>query len=454
MSTALEDRLAAALHARAELVQPEEIGHAAPQPRTPTPLWRRPAVVALVAAAAVAAVAVPVLLLGGHGDHRPVPSDRFPVPSHRFPVPTPDVAHSLSGDVDGDGHPDRIRESGHTLTVTLAADPSHPLTQSDRHLVGLAGLADVGSVGQGILTVRSDVSPNWGIEGLRNGRLHVIAQSSSIGNEGAGLGVAPGLVTSWITPAGVPMSGLLDPMQHGARHLAVRASRFVPRHGSLAAVDVGTWCWDVVAQHVPAPCSDGVDNAFDPGPHGSLPALLPRVSSEDYADEVHGWHEGSTALDVVEGAVKVSSFLQQGYDVRGTIDGHEVSAPAGFATPTLVKKYVDLGHGVRGIAVIDNSKSTWNLLAFVDGRLVPLSVSGEVLPTTDLGLVLDGKVRRAETWMGPDGQVFTRVQTGGPGQFHVYEWQVTDSSGTRLEPVDVGTACIDDFWGTYGTCSS
>ena len=44
MTTALEDRLAAALHARADLVQPEETcGTCARSRRTPTPLWRRPA---------------------------------------------------------------------------------------------------------------------------------------------------------------------------------------------------------------------------------------------------------------------------------------------------------------------------------------------------------------------------------------------------------------------------
>jgi hypothetical protein len=49
--------------------------------------------------------------------------------------------------------------------------------------------------------------------------------------------------------------------------------------------------------------------------------------------------------------------------------------------------------------------------------------------------------------------VFTRVETGDVGRYHVYEWQVTDSSGARLTAVDLGTVCIDDFQGSYGTCA-
>ena len=85
MSTGLEDRLTAALHARAELVQPEGIGHAAPQPRTPARHWRRPAVVALVAAAAAAAVAAA-------GRPRGSPATAVgPLPGSLPPVPGADA---------------------------------------------------------------------------------------------------------------------------------------------------------------------------------------------------------------------------------------------------------------------------------------------------------------------------------------------------------------------------
>jgi hypothetical protein len=44
-----------------------------------------------------------------------------------------------------------------------------------------------------------------------------------------------------------------------------------------------------------------------------------------------------------------------------------------------------------------------------------------------------------------------RVETSHVGRFETYEWQVTDTSATQPAPVDLGTVCIDDFQGTYGT---
>jgi hypothetical protein len=457
MSTVIEDRLTTALRARAELVQPEDLRHLAlPQPESLR--WRRPAVIALVAAA-VAAVVVPLVLKGNHSpDHHPLPSDHFP-------MPTPTPTKTLSGDVDGDGRPDRVRVSGHTLTVTLAADPAHPLTQSIKHLVGLAGLAHVGTPGLGILSVQSN-GPGviWGITGLRNGKLGVLSQNfgePTVGHpQGTDLSVVPGNAFSWITPTGVPMSGLLDPMQRGQQKLAVRVTRFAPKHGDLAASATVDWCWDVVTQKVPAPCPAGVTDVFDPGPHASLPALLPKFSSTGFRMAGDVWQDGATSLTLVKGPVHTRSILKQVYDVKGTIDGREVSAPAGYGLPRLLTTFVDLGHGVRGLAVIDDSKATWNLLAVAGGGLEPLVAedpSNGARGTSYLhpgthAVFVDGKPRTADTWIGPDGVVFTRVETDRVGHFQLYEWQVADSPATKLEPVDLGTVCIDDFQATYGTC--
>src|SRR3954454_13912161 len=242
------------------------------------------------------------------------------------------------------------------------------------------------------------------------------------------------------------MTGKLDPVQQGERHLAVRVSRVESRSGRAVLSPVGRWCWDVVTQQVPAPCAPGVDNAYDPGPRGSLPALLPRVDINDAMSTTDTWQDGDLSLHMVEDSAHASSEFHQVYDVVGTIDGHDVSAPAGEFNPLLYKRLVDLGHGVRGLAV-NSGPETWHILAFVDGRLVPV-----VAPQGDYRLhpgvpsvIYDGQGHLAQTWIGPDGQVFTTVQTGGVGQDELIQWQVTDSSGTKLEPVDRGQACIDDF---------
>ncbi|WP_151083792.1 hypothetical protein [Nocardioides cynanchi] len=460
MSTQIEDRLTAALTARADLVQPEDLRHLTlPAPQSP-PAWRRPAVLALVAAAAAAAIAVPVLLKGDHRTDRPLP------PSTGIPTPV----QSLSGDVDGDGRPDRLRTSGQTLTVTLAADPSHPITTSVPHLAGLIGFADTGGPAHGILVATSGTTfkngRDWEAYAVERDKLHVVVLNGSAPNGtgtqsfGTMLGVVPGIAVSWIAPGGVPMSGLLDASQQGERRLAVAVSRFVPGGGGLAQQRVGRWCWDTATQPLPAPCPTGVTDAYDPGPHGSLPSLQ-RTASPDYIVPGDTWKAARVSLRLRKGSPHTVSPFDQVFDVAGTIDGRHVSAPAGYAMPALYQTFLDLGHGVRGLAVKDDSKGTWNLLAVTSHGLVPLVAqdpsngkNGSVyLHPGTVGVIVTGKPRAAETWIGPDQQVFTRVATDQVGRFHTYEWQVTDASGTKLVAVDLGTVCIDDFQGTYGTCA-
>jgi hypothetical protein len=122
----------------------------------------------------------------------------------------------------------------------------------------------------------------------------------------------------------------------------------------------------------------------------------------------------------------------------------------------LFETYVDLGHGVRGLAVADDGSATWNLLALTDQGLVPVSVAGghgpDSLHPGTLGLLVDGKARNADTWIA-GGRVFTRLETGETGRYRTFEWQVTDASATKLAAVDLGTVCLDDYWAIYGTCS-
>jgi hypothetical protein len=459
MSTALEYRLTAALHARAELVQPEDIEHAALRPAVSRPLWRRPAVVGLVAAAAAAvAIAAVVVPLSSRDDQpvdRPLHFDHHWPPSPHHPQPSQKLSNRLSGDVDGDGSPDQVRLTGHALTVTLAADPGHPRTTSVPDAGGLVGLADIGGAGRSVLVSTNDLGTGaeWQAFDLQRGRLGLVLLHD--GPAQRSLSVVPGYRTSWLTADGVAMEGRLDPVQEGERHLAVHVSRVEGRSGRPVITPVGNWCWDVVAQQEPAPCAPGTDNAYDPGPHGTLPALLPIYSASEHFIQIDGWHAGDVSLDVAEGPVKEKSVFKQLYVVKGTIEGHHVSASIGPSFPNLVERFMDLGHGVRGLAVA-NSPETWTLLSFVDGRLVTLAA-----PTGDnslhpgvVSVIYRGKGEPAETWIGPDGQVFTTLQTGGPGQDELIQWQVTDSSGTKLEPVDLGRVCVDDFWGTYGTCTT
>lgn len=151
MSAGVEQRLTAALEARAELVGPEHLAPSpVPDPATRTPragredalaagpgsspvvvpgpgAWRRRATYAVVAAAAVAAVAVPVALTDAPRDPRPAPAD----------VPAPDgwvggigrtgpgadlPGNRVSTDLDGDGAPDTV-----WLRAALPEGPAGPV---------------------------------------------------------------------------------------------------------------------------------------------------------------------------------------------------------------------------------------------------------------------------------------------------------------------------------------
>src|SRR5262249_31164405 len=154
-----EDRLTAALKARAELVQPEGLQHVTP-PEPASSRWRRPVVVALIAAACLA-VAVPLVRMDKGDDdgptvHIPMPPTKEVLPQGPFTAPEPKLTDQLTGDVDGDGRPDHITASGNTITVTLAADPAHPVTWKDHDLQGLVGLVDTGGGTQGIVESTHD----------------------------------------------------------------------------------------------------------------------------------------------------------------------------------------------------------------------------------------------------------------------------------------------------------
>lgn len=152
--------------------------------------------------------------------------------------------------------------------------------------------------------------------------------------------------------------------------------------------------------------------------------------------------------------------LTQRWNLVGAALGRQVSARAPGDQPLLYERFVDLGHGVRGLVFVDATVPTWDLLAVTDHGLVALRTQppDDVVGLDHLhpgtpGMVVDGTQRDGRTWIGPDGQVFTGIDTGEAGHYHLYRWQVTDATGSTLRPVDLGTVCLDDLHGTYGTCA-
>jgi len=123
MST-LEDRLSAALAARAELVQPEDLTHHAPPAERPSRL--RPVLYGLAAAACAAALAAPFVLgegRGGEAPHVPATSQspsQVPPEPPAPPADWPVIDSWRSLDVDGDGAKDQLvtqNESGEEISL-------------------------------------------------------------------------------------------------------------------------------------------------------------------------------------------------------------------------------------------------------------------------------------------------------------------------------------------------
>ena len=132
----LEERLAAALHARAELVRPDQLsGSATPPPAAPAS--HRGRWYAIAAAAAAAALGWPALTLLDNGGPDEASID---VPGSTEAV--------IFSDVDGDGDRDRISIADDVLRIRPAdgAATSATLPRGSR-LIGAAYLAGGGVVG-------------------------------------------------------------------------------------------------------------------------------------------------------------------------------------------------------------------------------------------------------------------------------------------------------------------
>lgn len=194
MST-IEDRLSAALEARAEQVQPEDLRPAdVPAQRASVTWLRHPATYVAAAAACAAVIATPFLMNAGDGGSEPSPAPSV-VPSERpaqedvggdWPIEFP----SDPVDVDGDGVKDQLRlrqEPGEPLVgpqvrieVDLSAtgDSVFGVFASLGSLVNVAYAADLDADGDRELVVFRDRGLNLphAVLALRDGRLVEVEQ--------------------------------------------------------------------------------------------------------------------------------------------------------------------------------------------------------------------------------------------------------------------------------------
>ena len=462
MSTLMEDRLTAALRARAELVQPEDLAPldvpvtSLGARRTRTARRRRIAALAgLAAAACTAAVAGPLLLGGTGPDEAPAPAgptEPQPTSSTERPL------HVLEVDVDGDGTLDdaRIVREDRTLELVVELQSGGTLgTKLHRDVQG--PLLDAGDLGGG---------PGSEIVVPVSDRAFDLPLVYTL------------LDPEQLTLAGYPASGVegwrSDVPQNRwtlvKNGLRTWEAESVPGDGRFPYWD---WSLDdrgrllpgpvqlgcAAPEDAPAPCrGEGGDGKGGPdvGPRGDLPTLMPtvdeRLSDERYVYGPDFFGPGSDDYAQLQGDFEPADGAEDGHvELVVTTNGEEHRAPvqAGWG-PVLVPRYLVM-HGDAPVLVVERASgdtSFTSVFSFLNGELVELEPEGDVFLG---GGVVDyqGELTEQRTWVTTEGKLFTAVLLDWETRrHHLWQWDV----GMAVTPTDLGEACIDWETGSYGRC--
>lgn len=406
---------------------------------------RRTAIIAGVAGACALAIAAPFAVRGGR-DHPPVPAAPPPSSSH---LPR----GAVTGDVDGDGTPDVVRLSpGGRLRVELGPDRTVLRLLPDNPV--LEGLARIDDQGLAIVTstraADGTTGRDWTVRRVVDAALTPVRFAGH-----TAIGSRPGSETAWIGPDLRLHDGALDDLQRGADHVAVLARTWTLRHGRLADEPDGVWCWDRAGSAPPAACAPGQDWRYDVGPRGDLPPLLPDAGRPRTGGSGVTTGDGYTwtlRRGTPPGAPESPHYRLV---VTGHGDAQAVAVPPGWA-PAMLRRPVRIGDLTDGVLLSQEGgdSDTWGVYVRWAGRVQRLQTRGPI--------ALGGGFTRTGTtaylsWTTADGSLYTRVGTPHPGRYHVFAWVPTGATASTapvLEAQDLGIVCLDETWGTYGTCRS
>ena len=466
MSTLMEDRLTAALRARADQVQPEDLRPvdvpvvSLEAQRARTARRRRTAVLAgLAAAACAAAVAGPLLLGDTGGDGSPQPANPIePRPTSSTERPQP----GLAADVDGDGQSDEVRlvpvdGGGFVLVVDRAT--------------GEREVADAPVSDPGALVSAGDLGGSPGEELV----LQVTDEPSVLpavytwmGRDGLVLGAYPaGDLNGWRPE--VPQTRW-SADEDGLRTWeveSVEGEQRVPYWdwaldvgAKLRPGPMGTRCLDDAAS-VPEPCPDLPEpTKSDPGTgaHGDLPELMPAVE-ELLVDERFFYGSGPARGEYAQlrGDFGEEGGAVAGGDVELVVtemgeEAHRIPISAG-QSPRLVPAVL-LAPGDAPVFAVQRSggdTAVLELFTFWNGELIQVEPTGEVFLGS--GIVdHQGQMTEQRTWLTPDGSMFTAVLLDAETRrHHLWRW-VDDLDAETIAPTDLGEACIAWETGEYGRC--
>lgn len=463
MSTLMEDRLAAALRARADQVQPEDLqplavpvaslearrGRAARRRRTV-------ALAGLAAAACAAAVAGQLLLGDQGGNEAPQPA----APTE--PRPTSSNERTLAAaatDVDGDGTEDAaaiVRTDGSlVLRVDLA---SGDRVEAPVRAGVEAALLTAGDVGGG---------PGGELVVPVSDRAHDLP-----------------LVYTWLGREGLVVASWPDVGIENWRP-GNPQNRWTVRENGLRTWEAESvpglnrypyWDWTVddearllpgsmqlgcaAPDDAPAPCrgEDQTGKASPAvGPRGDLPELLPAVT-EVLRDEKFFYGLGPAKGEYAqlrgdfgeEGGAVDDGDVELVVTLMG-VGPRRIPIPAG-QSPRLVPQPLMLWGDAPAFVVQRSGGDTAavELYSFWNGELVELKPQSDVFLGSGV-IDHEGELTEQRTWITPDGQMFTALSLDWETGRHQL-WQWDPNAGETISTIDLGEACFDWEAGDYGRC--
>ncbi len=492
MNASVEERLSAALAARAEQVQVEDL-RAEPGPPEPhrasvVPLRRpsRPLTTALVAAAAAVAVSAP-FVYGAltSGSRAPDPAPAPPAPSVSVsPPPNVGAAWPVTqrdrADLDGDGTPDplRVRADGDEFTAArlrLEVDLSGSGTTT-------YGLVDVGGSDYSIVgTVDADSDGGSelvlyvGVEGARfvvvdlvEGYLVDVPQDETAP-------LTTGLVVDREVDERVTLSFDTTRWLRDGTLYSSRSVSSYPTYGMSHEVPnpyvADVWAWRLVdgvltPQPQPPLCipagADGVrGRPCADGEGDGVPPLFPEVTASvgvgEFAEldlDLDGRPDEAALEDAGSGATDLVVTTSSG-EQRLRVPSQEVSL---YPTTIAVGSAPD---GISLLLAVQDGDATRLVYVYTGadgfaGDLLTLDADQVVGGPFGSGSRADGTTY--ETWVGANSRIYTaRVANGGePGTAPtlVHAWTLERSGGRlRLAAVELGYFCVDLVGRTVARCA-
>ncbi len=485
MSTT-EDLLIAALAARADQVQPEDLrAPEVPEAVAPVTFLRRPAVYAVGIAAAAAAIAAPFVIGGLGSDDSPSP------PVTEGPSPSLDpqtdvggdwpVTYRQGADLDGDGTVDRVRlrtEPGELIgpRVRLESDLSggdavFGIVDSGEVSINFIDPVDLDRDGAEELMLNRDAedglaSSDWLVVDLVDGQLVELEQDDSApltwgdvpDPDDADLAYA---TDRWLSPDETSL-------------FSSRSVRSFPRYGMSFEVPdpyaAQVWAWEIDGLRlVPVAqdqlCISQVEDTHRPcaGDEAEdLPGFFPENTDligvgESFSEDVD--FDGRPDTIALEGTVTGGSVEEDDVELVITTTSYGEKRwpiPAGWA-PQVHATTIAIGM-VDGLSLLVSQEGgdSTTLTYVATG---PDGFSGELIAVETNGAPFGGGFSEDatpfRTWVGADNRMYTRVgppmtSSDSAAPFTVYVW--TLDRGPKLTAIDLGTFCEDVASGELSRC--